>query len=125
MRVLEICQHKFRVRTFLCPLSFKRANSDFFLQPPVQVDALSSFKDIDTVILNWRGSEADLNRCIEAIKQKLKDLTPSKERRYFRICQWHESNDRDFHLGYLGRVSRRDKTDINTYVRDYCSEVPI
>ena len=40
LRVLEICQRKFRVRTVLCPLSFKRANSDFFLQPPVQVDAV-------------------------------------------------------------------------------------
>jgi hypothetical protein len=88
------------------------------------VDALSSFKHIDTIIINWLpdwevyGSEADLNRYIEAIKEKLKDLAPSKERRYIRICLWHKSNDRDFHLGYLasGRVSRRDKleTDINT-----------
>ena len=48
------------------------------------VDALSSLKDINTIIIGHIGSGIDLNRCIEATKQKLKDLpvAPSKERRF-------------------------------------------
>jgi hypothetical protein len=83
------------------------------------VNALSSFKDINTIIIKSLGSEIDLNRCIEATKQKLKNLAPSKERRYIRV--WHESNDYDFQRGSYGNR----KTDINEYVRDYYSEVPI
>jgi hypothetical protein len=84
------------------------------------VNALSSFKDINTIIINSSGSEIDLNRCIEATKQKLKNLAPSKERRYIRV--WHKSNDREFTSGICGN---RIETDINAYVRDYYSEVPI
>jgi hypothetical protein len=77
-------------------------------------------KYINTIIINSSGSEIDLSRCIEATKQKLKNLAPSKERRYIRV--WHKSNDLDFQYGYCGN---RVKTDINAYVRDYYSEVPI
>jgi hypothetical protein len=85
------------------------------------VDALSSFKDINTIIITSSGSEIDLNRCIKATKQKLKNLTPSKERRYIRV--WHESNDREFTCDIYGN-GVTGKTDINAYVRDYYSEVP-
>jgi hypothetical protein len=84
------------------------------------VDALSSFKDINTIIITSSRSEIDLNRCIKATKQKLKNLAPSKERRYIRV--WHESNDREFTSGIYGN-SVNGKTDINEYVRDYYSEV--
>ena len=92
------------------------------------LDALSSFKDINMIIINKAmlvhyGPEIDFNLCIEATKQRLKDLAPSKERRYIRI--WHKSNCHDFQGRYLGRVSRRDRIDISTYVRGYYSEVPI
>ena len=76
------------------------------------LNVLSSFKDINTstIIIQVKrfGSEIDLNRCIEATKQRLKDLTPSKERRYNRV--WHESNYLDFRI---------DKSDINAYVRNH------
>ena len=44
------------------------------------LNALSSFKDINTIIINGGGpsSEIDFNRCIETTKQRLNDLTPSK-----------------------------------------------
>ena len=80
------------------------------------VNALSSFKDINTIIINSHG--VNPNQCIEATKQKLKNLAPSKERRYVRV--WHQSNDRDFQYYW-----ENGKTDINAYVRDYYSEVPI
>ena len=54
------------------------------------LNALSSFKNINTIIIKRFGSKIDLNRCIEATKQRLKDLAPSKERRYIRV--WHENN---------------------------------
>jgi 5-formyltetrahydrofolate cyclo-ligase len=44
------------------------------------VNALSILKDINTIIIKSSGSEIDLNPCIEAIKQKLKDLAlPKRE----------------------------------------------
>ena len=88
LRVLEIGDHKFEVRFFFFS-SFKRANRDICLQP--MVDALSSFKDINTIIIRPLGSRMDLSQCIEATKQRLKDLAPSKpeERRYIRVR--HES----------------------------------
>ena len=73
---------------FFPSVLIKRANSDVALQP--MVDALSSFKDINTILIKPFGSEVDLNRCIEATKRKLKDLVPS-ERRYIRV--WHKSNN--------------------------------
>jgi hypothetical protein len=84
------------------------------------VNALSSFKDINTIIINSSGSEIDLNLCIETTKQKLKDLAPSKERRYIRV--WHKSNDLDFQIGHYGQIH---KSDIDEYVRDYYSEISI
>ena len=82
------------------------------------VNALSSFKDINTIVIKPSESETDLNRCIEATKQRLNDLAPSKEKRYIRV--WHKSNDCVYGLGRI-----RDETDINAYVRDYYSEVPV
>jgi hypothetical protein len=82
------------------------------------VDALPSFTNINTIIIKASGSENVLSRCIEATTQKLKDLAPSKERRYIRV--WHNSNDRAF---YLGNHKFIDKGDINAYVRGYYSEV--
>jgi len=87
------------------------------------VNALSSFKAINTIIIRASESEIDLNRCIEATKQKLKDLAPSKERRYIRV--WHKSNDCDFQFEYYGYHKTFDKSDIYAFVRDYYSEVPI
>ena len=85
------------------------------------VNALSSFKYINTIIIKARPcSETDFNQCIETTKRKLKDLAPSKERRYIRV--WHESNDDYFQPEHceIGRNS-----DINAFVRDYYSEIPI
>jgi hypothetical protein len=84
------------------------------------VNALSSFKDINTIIINSSGSEIDLNLCVETTKQKLKDLAPSKERRYIRV--WHKSNDLDFQIEHYGQIH---KSDIDEYVRDYYCEIPI
>ena len=80
------------------------------------VNALSSFKDINTIIIKASESEIFLKRCIETTKQKLNDLAPSEERRYIRV--WHQSNDCDFH----------DDDIVNedlTYIRGYYTEVPI
>jgi hypothetical protein len=90
----------------------------YCLQP--MVNALSSFEDINTIIIKSSGSEIDLNRCIETTKQRLKDLPPSKERRYIRV--WHKSNDRDFKIGHNGQIH---KSDIDEYVRDFYTEIPI
>jgi hypothetical protein len=86
------------------------------------VNALSSFKDIDTIIIR-AGSypEMDLNRCIETTKQRLNDLALSKKRRYVRV--WHESNDSYFKSeSYSDGIKRN--SDINAFVRGYYSEVP-
>ena len=100
---------------------FKRANSDVVLQP--LLNALSSFKYINTIIINARPySEIDLNRCIETTKQRLNDLAPSKEKRCIRV--WHESNDHYFRVG-CSDVRNRRNWDIDAYVRDYYSEVPV
>jgi hypothetical protein len=87
------------------------------------LNALSSFKDINMIIINAQShSEIDLNRCIEKTKQRLNDLAPSKERRYIRV--WHESNDLYFQTTWTGDRIRRNR-DIDAYVRDYYSEVPL
>ena len=85
------------------------------------VKALPSFKDITTIIIKPSESESDLNRCIEATKRKLKDLAPSKEKRYLRV--WYEGNDDHFRIRYYPRVTH--KSDITAYVHGYYSEVPI
>ena len=77
------------------------------------LNALSSFKNINTIIIKASGSEVDLNQCIEATKQKLNELAPSKERRYIRI--WHKSNDCIAATHY----------NANTYVRGYFTDVSI
>ena len=93
------------------------------------LDALSSFKDINTIIIkdsDERGSEITLNRCIETTKQKLNDLAPSKERRYIRV--WHTNNDSDFQWQYdpLGHhYTIKSNSDIFAFVRDYYSEIRI
>jgi hypothetical protein len=88
-----------------------------FFQP--MVNALVSFKDINTIIIK-ASSEIDLNRCIEAIKQKLNELAPSKERRYIRV--WNQSNVRKLR----NTLDDRDMiADISAYLRGYYTEVPI
>ena len=79
------------------------------------LNALSSFKDINTIIINGGGpsSEIDFNRCIETTKQRLIALAPSKERRYIRV--WHEGNNSEFQY-----------SNINAFVQEgYYSEIPI
>jgi hypothetical protein len=88
-----------------------------FFQP--MVNALVSFKDINTIIIK-ASSEIDLNRCIEATKQKLNELAPSKERRYIRV--WNQSNVRKLR----NTLDDRDMiADISAYLRGYYTEVPI
>jgi hypothetical protein len=77
------------------------------------VNALSSFQDINTIIIKASQSEIDLNRCIEATKQVFKDLAPSKERRYIRV--WHKK---------AVEFATPIHEDVY-YVPDYYSEVPI
>jgi len=88
------------------------------------LNALPSFKNIHTIIIKTSKfdhdpPEIELQRCIEATKQRFKDLAPSKERRYIRL--WHKSNDGQFST-YPGI---KDKGDFNAYVRGYYTEVPI
>ena len=85
------------------------------------INALSSFKDINTIIIEASRSDY-LNPCIEATKRILKDLAPSSERRYIRV--WHNSNEYYFHSGPYNDGIRRN-SDINAFVRDYYSEIPI
>ena len=77
------------------------------------LNALSSFKEINTIIIKaWQLSE-DYNRCIETTKQRLIALAPSKERRYIRV--WHEGNNSEFQY-----------SNINAFVQEgYYSEIPI
>jgi len=82
------------------------------------VDAISSFKDINTIIIKPCELGLELDQCIETFKQVLNDLAPSKERRHIRI--WHRGFDEGFHYGY-----HRSVRGINTYVRGYYTEVPI
>ena len=96
-------------------------------------DALSSFKDINTIIIKVGGpsSEIDFNRCIETTKQRLlvNDLAPSKERRYIRV--WHESNDSYFQFDYEsdGGIPFDDtikrNIDMYAFVRGYYREIRI
>jgi len=48
------------------------------------INALPSFT---TIIIKASGSDIDLDKCINATKQGLKDLGPSNERRHIRIWQ--------------------------------------
>ena len=85
------------------------------------VNALSSFKDINTIIIKASESEIDLNRCIETTKQSLNKLAPSKEKRCIRV--WHKSNDRDFHDN---RMYENDRVPADLiYIRGYYTEVLI
>ena len=87
------------------------------------LNALSYFKDINTIIINGGGpsSEIGFNRCIETTKQRLNDLAPSKERRYIRV--WHESNDSYFQFDYDGGIPFDDTLkrngDMHAFVRGY------
>ena len=85
------------------------------------INALSSFKNINTIIIKAGPCLGnDFDRIIETTKQRLIALAPSKERRYIRV--WHESNDSEFKDGFR---QRRCNNDINAFVRGYYSEVPI
>jgi hypothetical protein len=91
------------------------------------INALSSFKDINTIIIKAGScSEIVFNRCIETAKKRLNDLAPSKEKRYIRV--FHESNDSYFKWksGSYDDIIRRNSDIIdNAFVRDYYSDIPI
>ena len=87
------------------------------------VNALSAFKDINTIIIKASGSEINLNRCIEITKRSLNDLAPSKERRYIRV--WHRSNDREYHKMMAFQDDRFIAPKDLRYKWGYYTEVPI